>query len=279
MRWSLILSTFFAVQSALSFICAALVVPLPSDELEKRAPTDAKASSKTYRKNSQSHPYVYKFDKTGGVTREKLKPEDRLPNGKKLIMIPNTDADHVFELQMVYNRLKRNGIEFKNLDKDLKNKAKEIINGPGNVVPVPAGVNRAKGQLSKHGLAGKSIAPQKARDEYTLLSYGTAKKTAKSLDKLFKDHGYKFEKGKTFHKTLRDTMDNAKILKPGQPSPAASSRSSSRSTSLRRVPSVGVKGFPRRSARIHATKNQPKQKVTMPNRKSPRPAAKRPGQK
>jgi hypothetical protein len=88
MRWSLILSTSLAVLSTLS---VALVIPSEFVELERRA-GGAKVSSKTYRKNSENHGYAYKFDKTGGVTREKLKPADRPAHGKKMLMIPKTDA-------------------------------------------------------------------------------------------------------------------------------------------------------------------------------------------
>lgn len=96
MRWSLILSSLTVV----STFSAALVIPLTDSyvDLERRA-GGAKASSKTYRKNSESHDYAYKFDKSGGVTREKLKPADRPANGKKVLMIPKTDAGkfHRFE--------------------------------------------------------------------------------------------------------------------------------------------------------------------------------------
>lgn len=43
-----------------------------------------------------------------------------------------------------------------------------------------------KGQLIKHGMNGKKIKPQKARDEYAKLSYPTAQKTARRLDKALK---------------------------------------------------------------------------------------------
>ena len=44
-----------------------------------------------------------------------------------------------------------------------------------------------KGQLIKHGMNGKKIKPQKARDEYAKLSYPTAQKTAMRLDKALKE--------------------------------------------------------------------------------------------
>ena len=89
MRWSLILSTSLTVLSTLS---VALVIPAePSIDLERRA-GGAKTSSKAYRKNSEKHDYAYKFDKSGAVSREKLKKGDRPANGKKMLMIPKTDA-------------------------------------------------------------------------------------------------------------------------------------------------------------------------------------------
>ena len=91
MRWSLILSTSLTVLSTLS---VALVIPLSesSVDLERRAGDNAKTSSKNYRKESENHDYVYKFDQTGSVSREKLKLTDRPANGRKIIMIPHTDA-------------------------------------------------------------------------------------------------------------------------------------------------------------------------------------------
>ena len=38
----------------------------------------------------------------------------------------------------------------------------------------------------RHAQKGKKISPKKDRDEYTRLSYPTAKKTAKKIDRLFK---------------------------------------------------------------------------------------------
>ena len=93
MRWSLILSISLTVLSTLS---VALVIPSSyesSVDLERRG-GDAKTSSKTYRKNSEKHDYAYKFDHSlaSAVTHEKPKPGDRPANGKKMPMIPKTDA-------------------------------------------------------------------------------------------------------------------------------------------------------------------------------------------
>jgi hypothetical protein len=43
-----------------------------------------------------------------------------------------------------------------------------------------------KGQLVKQGMQGKKIKPQKARNQYAKLSYGTAHKTAGRLDEALK---------------------------------------------------------------------------------------------
>ena len=91
MRWSLILSAFIAVQSALSFVCVALVIPLvESDELERRA-DPLRLSSKQYRENSKAHPYGYhvtgltaggKMTPATTVTETKLKTKkQRLNHG------------------------------------------------------------------------------------------------------------------------------------------------------------------------------------------------------
>jgi len=260
MRWSLILSTSLTVLSTLS---VALVIPLSesSVDLERRA-GGAKASSKTYRKNSESHDYAYKFDQTGGVTREKLKPSERQANGQKMIKIPKTDADHVFEHQMLQNHLKKQGLQYDKLDPKLKTEVKGILNDPKNMAPVPAKVNRGKGQTIKQGMEGKALKPNKSRDQYTLLSYKSARGTAKKLDKAFEDHGHDF-KGNTLHKTLRTTMNNAKIMHPNDPSPKSSDHGSSagsvKAPSPRKPIAVAAKGpkvsLPiRRSARIASKK-------------------------
>jgi len=227
-------------------------------------------SSKTYRKSSEDHKYGYKFAKDGSVSREKLAKADRPAKNQKTLMIPKTDADHVFEHQMLNNHLEKHKLQFDNLHPDLKEKVKGIINGPANMAPVPAGVNRGKGQLVKQGMDSKAIKPKKDRDEYTKLSYGTARKTAKALDKAFKDGGHDFG-AKTFHNTLRNTMNNAKIMKPGDPSPASSKASSAGSSA------GSTKGTPKRPARVFPVKS-PKVAVKTPKaptRQSARIAAKK----
>jgi hypothetical protein len=267
MRWSLILSTI----TVLSTLSVALVIPSSPVDLERRA-GGAKASSKTYRKNAEGHDYAYKFDHTGAVTREKLKAADRPANGKKMLKIPKTDADHVFEHQMLNNHLAKHNLQYDKLHPKLQHEVKGIINRPQNMAPVPAGVNRGKGQVIKNGLKGKALKPNKSRDQYTLLSYSTARKTAKDLDKAFKDHGHDF-KDKTFHKTLRTTMNKAKIMKPGDPSPQGSSKGSSRRGSV----------SSKASSHHGSAKASPRKPIVVPvgstKRRSARIAAKRTGTK
>jgi len=229
MRWSLILPTTVFVLSTLSF---ALVIPSSSESvyLEKRA-KGAKTSN--YRKQAPYHPYLYKFDQSG-VTREKIKNEDLPVLGKKqLIRIPNKkeDADHIFEHQMLMNHLDKHGLKYENLDGKLQNKVKKILNSRHNLVLVPASHNRRKGQLVKQGSKGKALKnPNEVTDQYAYLSYKSARKVAKKFDRTFKKHGYDF-KEETFGKTLRDTMNNAKIMNPGDPSPETSSNSGEGSSS------------------------------------------------
>jgi hypothetical protein len=99
MRWSLILSTSLTVLSTFS---AALVIPSTESlvDLERRG-NGAKASSKAYRKNSEAHNYAYKFDQTGGVSRERLSKADRPANGKAMIMIPKTDAGRSYRFEYI----------------------------------------------------------------------------------------------------------------------------------------------------------------------------------
>ncbi|KDR81089.1 hypothetical protein GALMADRAFT_153434 [Galerina marginata CBS 339.88] len=117
------------------------------------------------------------------------------------------------------------GLKFETLPTTLQETARKIMNGPKNVAPISAGINRSKGQLIKYGMRGKAIRPNKGRDAYTLVSYAAARMTAGKLDRAFKAHNYDFKQG-TFHAALRQTMNTAKILKPGDPSPRGSSRGS-----------------------------------------------------
>lgn len=195
---------------------------------------------------------------------------------------------------MIHHHLKGHDLRFHNLDPDLKKKVKDIVNGPENMAVIPASINMGKGQLIKNAMKGKAITPKKDRDDYALLSYGTAKKTAKKLDDAFKQHNHDFGK-KGFQDTLHKTFVKAKL----NPAQLRNSRSSSSSRSLsppktpktpktkssRKPPSPGASGVgspkagPRRTARTHAWT---KPKVITPTRKSARIAArppKKPGKK
>jgi len=130
---------------------------------------------------------------------------------------------------MLANQLKTYDLKFPDLPASLQGDVKKIMNGPKNMAPIPAGINRGKGQLIKHGMVGKSISPKKGRDDYALVSYVGARRTAQKLDKAFKKH-YNFG-AKTFYTELRKTMNNAKILKPGEPSPRGSSKGHTGSSS------------------------------------------------
>ncbi|KAF8799706.1 hypothetical protein BYT27DRAFT_7119876 [Phlegmacium glaucopus] len=247
MRWPLILSTFITALSTLSFVCVSLIVPLSWVEIERRA--GAKDTSKNYRENAKGHEYAYTFGGPSGVTREKLKPDEISANGEEMLKIPGVHADHVYEHQM----LKAHQIRV-HLHPDLKKEVKEIINGPENMAPVPGPINMGKGQVIKHGMAGKALKPNPARDQYTLLSYGTAKKTAQKLDEAFKNHGYDF-KDKTFHNMLRTAMDNTKIVDPKSSSAGGSNTGSANANPRRTKPFVvGKQGTPLKSPARLATK-------------------------
>jgi hypothetical protein len=235
MRWSLILPAFVLVQSALSFVCVALAIPPSLNNLEARARTSAKISSAAYRKNSQGHHYSYTIDGSGRATRKRLTKNERLDHGEELLKLPKIDADHIFEHQMFGSVLGDHGLTFAGLPSTLQEEARNIMNGRKNMAPIPAGINRSKGQLIKYGMRGKVIRPNKGRDAYALVSYAAARATAMRLDRAFKPH-YSLG-GKTFHAALRNTMNTAKILKPGDPSPQESSKGSSSGSS---------KGSPRR---------------------------------
>lgn len=141
MRWSLILSVFIAVQSELSFLCAALAVPPSLDRLEKRASRDpAKISSKAYREHSKSHADAYHVQGLGPtgkltaetkVTKTALQKGERhhyghelltSADGKKLhaggflrdvrppFLLVSCVLDHVFEVQMLHHHLEKSGL-------------------------------------------------------------------------------------------------------------------------------------------------------------------------
>lgn len=95
MRWSLILSTFLAVELALSFVFAAPAAPLTWVELEERY-TRTKAirkSSKTARQHAKEHGFGYTVDQGGTVHRTDLTTADERNNhGTNMINTPNMQA-------------------------------------------------------------------------------------------------------------------------------------------------------------------------------------------
>jgi len=129
-----------------------------------------------------------------------------------------------------------------------------------------------------HGTLPKVLQSQSNRimnDTFT--SYSTVKKTAKKLDKAFKNApGVEFNAKKGFTATLKKNAKNAKIVKAGQASPATSRSSSSRSSS--RSPSrLG----PATRGRINAQRQPLRSGPTTRNRanapKSPPGSPPRPG--
>ena len=107
MRWSLILSAFIAVQSALSFVCVALAVPPSSDGLERRArpraKPDVRSNNDQHRKNARNHPNAYHFEGLGPnnqiteearVTKKPLKKEERREHADKLINSQTRNRSH-----------------------------------------------------------------------------------------------------------------------------------------------------------------------------------------
>jgi len=240
MRWSLVLSALIAVQSTLSFVCVALPISTQSDELERRAParrtrrapsSGLKLASKKYRTNSKDHPIAYHV--TGLAARGKLadgaKVERKVLRGKgekhghanKLLASKAgpIHADHVFEAQMLDHHLKKHNIDFSQMHPGLQKKVKNILNHPKNMALIPGSINQSKGQLIKQGMQGKKVKPQKARDQYAKLSYGTAHKTAGKLDEALKAHpGYsKAVRGDTLQQKLKDTFVSAGLHRPTPP--------------------------------------------------------------
>jgi hypothetical protein len=257
MRWSLVLSAFIAVQSALSFVCVALVIPLQSDELERREPARRKSStaqfklpSPQYRKIATEHPFAYhvqgltsagKLTDKATVRKEKLeKGKERDYGAPKLKNTPGLHADHVFEAQMLSHHLKEHGIEFNKMKPGLQNKIKGILNGPKNMALIPGSINQSKGQLIKQGMEGKAINRKKVRDDYALQSYGTARKTAKKLDLALKEHpGYVAAvNGNTLKKKLRTTFLDAGLV-PGSHVPKLKKSSSKQPTTRPSTPPAG----------------------------------------
>lgn len=228
MRWSLILSTFIVVLSALSFACVALVIP-SSVELERRGSSkrqQVSESPKVYRKNSLRHKNAYHEGPDGVLKKSKLKLiKDRFVHGMKKLKLQKTQGDHVYEIQMVNTHLKTMGYTWEQLHPNLQKDIRGIINGPDNVALIPGRINGGKGQVIKNALRGLFIKPKPDRDQYIKDSYSTAKKSAERLDKAFDTHNTHL-RGTSFKDPLRAAAETAGIFNPGEHSPATSRSSS-----------------------------------------------------
>jgi len=175
-----------------------------------------------------------------------------------MINTPRMQADHVFEVQMLKDHLKKNNIHTKHMDPKLRQEVKGILNGRQNMAFIPASINQSKGQLIKNGMAGKDIKRQNVRDDYALKSYSTAHNTAARLDKALQKHPGYSAGGDALQKKLHETFVNAG-LHPVVPVSPASSRHSSPSPG----PSSGHQGHsnstPPPSPNQHVTGKRPLQ--------------------
>lgn len=202
--------------------------PIYDADLEVRA-KGISVGSKTYRKSSQSHHYAYKLDpNTDTVSRKRISAKDRIKLGSKAIAVPKTDADHILEKQMVTKHLAKYGPagqkSINNLPQAVQTKVRNIVNAPGNLAPISSSINRSKGGKTKAAIEGKANKPNKATESYMAVTYPTARRVAKQIDKVYKDHGIKTSQ--SVDKTLRNSYRAAGILKQGQKTPSASPGSS-----------------------------------------------------
>ncbi|KAF8814337.1 hypothetical protein BYT27DRAFT_7179596 [Phlegmacium glaucopus] len=233
MRWSLILSTFITVLSALSFVCVALVVPSSWVELERRDSIIRKiysASSTDCQANAEQHPYSY-----DGDFRKPLNQKDRAAHAahvKKMLKegSMDMDADHIYEIQMINHQIRE--VWGLNLDVDgddqkLINQIRDIINGPGNMVLIPRNINQEKGRVITKLLKGKSTTCSGPLKKFIKLSSPTAIDTAKELTKAFKASRFRRDilRKPTFEQTFSEAIK--RISNFDEPSPAGSSESSS----------------------------------------------------
>ena len=151
MRWSLILSAFIAVQSALSFVSVALAIPSSSDGLlerraRRRAGPNLRSTNGEHRENAKEHPYAYHFvglGPNGKITPEAKVRKTKLQSGKEreygeklinsqkgkvhagtslrvvrlpfLIVYFALIVDHVYEVQMVKKHLQNKGVHLKSV--------------------------------------------------------------------------------------------------------------------------------------------------------------------
>ncbi|KAF4611860.1 hypothetical protein D9613_004342 [Agrocybe pediades] len=200
---------------------APLISPGRKTSTPSKKSAQIKLPSKKYRKNAVRHDHVYIFDEAGGVTRKKVPEEEQVANGKALIKVANMHAveDHIFEAQMFYRVFLPQILHplYSNLDEDIKKKAREIMNSPENVAPIPDSIDSGKAKAIGNVLEWKSVEPRPDRDQYIPLSYPTARRTAKKLDKLFQPVSTQLNTG--YNWELRQAMNTARILEEGQASP------------------------------------------------------------
>ena len=220
MRWSLVFVAQALIFSALSHAFSA-----SDPELLARARGVLNVGSKTYRKSSEQHHYAYKVDANAeSVKRVRISGAARKAVGKAAIMVPKTDADHILEKQLVTKHLAKHGPAGQktlgSLPKGAQDAVRKIVNAPGNLAPIPAGINRSKGQKVKNGIAGNANRQNKLTQNYMAVTYPTARRVAKQIDKVYKDNGVKTSQ--SVAKTLKQTYQAAGILKKGQKSPASS---------------------------------------------------------
>ncbi|KAK2459378.1 hypothetical protein APHAL10511_008597 [Amanita phalloides] len=218
MRWSQILSAFVTLVSLQSLLSFALVTTQNSEILDKRDKND-RIKSSSYRRNSMLHPYAYNFQPSGQVTRRPIPVDERKKYNREKLRQKGTDADHIFEGQMYTHHVEKVlGKEHRTLPQTLKDAVKHVLNRPSSVAPVPATINRSKGQMIKAGLKGNHIQRlNPATRHYSLATYPSAAYAAEDLQHAFEHHGYGAGHP-TFKDTLRSTYENAQILTPSRSS-------------------------------------------------------------
>ncbi|PPR03019.1 hypothetical protein CVT26_004546 [Gymnopilus dilepis] len=256
MRWSLILYVFACGQYLLSLSSCALALPVVSlVDLQERARTSflkthrtrtnlLKIPSKLYRVSAEEHKYVYRFPSTGHVIRDQVEKKRRQSDGKRLLK--KSDADHIFDLSLHKARPNPSTLHFfRNLPPALHKEIRTIMNRPHNVALIPAHINRGKGQVVKHALNGKHITPKKARDDYTRISYSSAKRTARLLDEAFRKHKHPTE----LRKNLAFAMRDAKIFLHEEKSPATSASTSPANSTPEKPPQKTPPNSPSASER------------------------------
>jgi len=188
MRWSPFVS-IFTVLAVTSIFEGVFAAPLDVI-LENRAkvkPAQAKSkkltagslkkSSSTYR-NAALRSST--FTKNGGGI-SKTKTPKAPPKGK--------DADHILEAQTVAKALHKGGHTTTGSLGGAHQAVKNTLNHHSNMAFVDAGVNRAKGQVHKSALSGKTPHASSHVKDYMKQTSSAGKSTAKKVDDVLKKHG------------------------------------------------------------------------------------------